>query len=177
MVFKGKWNFDWQVGYQLAKPLPLPKGTRLLAIAHYDNSPNNKYNPDPTKDDPLGRSELGRDAVRVPGPGGGREHRCGQGFHSVRAQPAAARQVGPDARNCDGSGEVVGKSSPRRTPRGFSSPGRSIFSRHSLHCYDLQHPMRTHAEAISIGVSGRSERRPSFKEGPCLRIIVNWSRC
>jgi hypothetical protein len=49
-VFKGKWNFDWQIGYQLAKPLPLPKGTRILTIAHYDNSANNKYNPDPNKD-------------------------------------------------------------------------------------------------------------------------------
>jgi hypothetical protein len=48
-IFKGVWNFDWQVGYQLAKPMPLPKGTRLVAIAHYDNSPNNKFNPDPTK--------------------------------------------------------------------------------------------------------------------------------
>ena len=49
-IFKGKWNFDWQVGYQLEKPLPMPKGTRLVAIAHYDNSLNNKYNPDPTKE-------------------------------------------------------------------------------------------------------------------------------
>jgi hypothetical protein len=48
-VFKGKWNFDWQIGYQLEKPLPLPKGTRMVAIAHYDNSANNKYNPDPDK--------------------------------------------------------------------------------------------------------------------------------
>ena len=48
-VFKGPWNFDWQMGYQLAKPLPVPKGTKIMAIAHYDNSPNNKYNPDPTK--------------------------------------------------------------------------------------------------------------------------------
>ena len=49
-VFKGKWNFDWQVGYQLEKPLVMPKGTRIVAIAHYDNSANNKFNPDPTKD-------------------------------------------------------------------------------------------------------------------------------
>ncbi len=48
-VFKGEWNFDWQIGYQLEKPLPLPKGTRVVAIAHYDNSANNKYNPDPNK--------------------------------------------------------------------------------------------------------------------------------
>jgi hypothetical protein len=49
-IFKGKWNFDWQVGYQLEKPLSLPKGTRLVAIAHYDNSLNNRYNPDATKE-------------------------------------------------------------------------------------------------------------------------------
>src|SRR5712692_6002399 len=50
VVFKGKWNFDWQIGYQLVKPLVLPKGTRILAVAHYDNSANNKFNPDPAKD-------------------------------------------------------------------------------------------------------------------------------
>jgi hypothetical protein len=48
-IFKGAWNFDWQIGYQLEKPMALPKGTRLLAIAHYDNSINNKFNPDPNK--------------------------------------------------------------------------------------------------------------------------------
>jgi hypothetical protein len=48
-VFKGKWDFNWQIGYQFAKPIPVPKGTRMLAIAHYDNSINNKFNPDPTK--------------------------------------------------------------------------------------------------------------------------------
>jgi hypothetical protein len=48
-IFKGKWNFDWQIGYELEKPLQMPKGTRIIAIAHYDNSLNNKYNPDPNK--------------------------------------------------------------------------------------------------------------------------------
>jgi hypothetical protein len=50
VVFKGRWNFDWQVGYQLEKPIVMPQGTRVVAIAHYDNSLNNKYNPDPTKE-------------------------------------------------------------------------------------------------------------------------------
>ncbi len=49
-VFKGKFNFDWQLGYDLAEPIVLPAGTKILGIAHYDNSPNNKFNPDPTKE-------------------------------------------------------------------------------------------------------------------------------
>jgi hypothetical protein len=28
----------------------LPKGTRIDCVAHFDNSPNNKFNPDPSKD-------------------------------------------------------------------------------------------------------------------------------
>ena len=50
VVFKGKWDFDWQLGYDLKEPLVLPKGTRILTIVHYDNSPNNKFNPDPAKE-------------------------------------------------------------------------------------------------------------------------------
>jgi hypothetical protein len=49
-VFKGKFDFEWQLGYDLAQPIPVPKGTRVIGIAHFDNSPNNKYNPDPTKE-------------------------------------------------------------------------------------------------------------------------------
>ncbi|MBV8728570.1 MAG: thiol-disulfide isomerase, partial [Acidobacteriia bacterium] len=32
-----------------AQPLKIPKGTRLLVTAHYDNSVNNKFNPDPNR--------------------------------------------------------------------------------------------------------------------------------
>jgi hypothetical protein len=46
-VLKGKWNFEWQLGYEFAKPIVLPKGTRLVAISHFDNSSNNRFNPDP----------------------------------------------------------------------------------------------------------------------------------
>ena len=49
-VFKGKWDFNWQVGYELAKPLVLPRGTRLIGISHFDNSANNAFNPDPAKE-------------------------------------------------------------------------------------------------------------------------------
>jgi hypothetical protein len=45
-----KYDFNWQITYQLAQPRVFPKGTRIEVIAHYDNSPQNKFNPDPTKD-------------------------------------------------------------------------------------------------------------------------------
>jgi hypothetical protein len=45
-----KYNFDWQLDYELKKPLFLPKGARLDCVAHFDNSARNKFNPDPTKD-------------------------------------------------------------------------------------------------------------------------------
>jgi mono/diheme cytochrome c family protein len=46
-LFKAKFDFDWQLGYNFAKPIPLPKGTRVIGISHFDNSANNKFNPDP----------------------------------------------------------------------------------------------------------------------------------
>jgi hypothetical protein len=36
--------------YYLAQPKLLPKGTVIECIAHYDNSVNNPYNPDPKSD-------------------------------------------------------------------------------------------------------------------------------
>ena len=44
-----RYDFNWQLGYDLAEPIKLPKGTKMVVIAHYDNSPNNKSNPDPNK--------------------------------------------------------------------------------------------------------------------------------
>jgi mono/diheme cytochrome c family protein len=45
-----KYDFNWQITYQLAQPKLLPKGTKVEVIAHYDNSTANKFNPDPSKD-------------------------------------------------------------------------------------------------------------------------------
>ena len=43
------YNFHWQITYRTARAIYLPKGTRVSIIAHFDNSANNKLNPDPTK--------------------------------------------------------------------------------------------------------------------------------
>lgn len=41
------YNFFWQLSYRLATPLPLKKGTKLQAVATFDNSRGNPHNPDP----------------------------------------------------------------------------------------------------------------------------------
>ena len=45
-----KYDFNWQTDYVFAQPLKLPKGTKIRAVAHYDNSAANKSNPDPKVD-------------------------------------------------------------------------------------------------------------------------------
>jgi hypothetical protein len=44
-----KYNWRWQLWYDLAEPLKLPKDTKLECTEHFDNSPNNRENPDSTK--------------------------------------------------------------------------------------------------------------------------------
>jgi mono/diheme cytochrome c family protein len=45
-----KYDFGWQTGYTFQTPMRLSKGSRLECTAYFDNSSNNKFNPDPTKD-------------------------------------------------------------------------------------------------------------------------------
>ncbi len=45
-----KYDFNWQLTYELVRPKLIPAGTRMEVIAHYDNSANNKFNPDPSKE-------------------------------------------------------------------------------------------------------------------------------
>jgi hypothetical protein len=45
-----KYDFNWQTYYEFARPLLAPKGARLEATAYYDNSANNRSNPDPKVD-------------------------------------------------------------------------------------------------------------------------------
>ncbi len=45
-----KYDFGWQTGYIFQTPMNVSKGSRLECTAYFDNSTNNKFNPDPTKD-------------------------------------------------------------------------------------------------------------------------------
>ena len=45
-----KYDFNWQLGYFVKQPVAVPKGSRIECVAHYDNSANNRYNPDPTRE-------------------------------------------------------------------------------------------------------------------------------
>ena len=49
LLWVPKFSFNWQTMYYLKKPVLLPKGTKMIVTAHFDNSDKNKYNPDPTK--------------------------------------------------------------------------------------------------------------------------------
>lgn len=42
-----RYDFNWQIQYELAEPILMPKGSVLECIAHYDNSSGNPANPDP----------------------------------------------------------------------------------------------------------------------------------
>jgi thiol-disulfide isomerase/thioredoxin/mono/diheme cytochrome c family protein len=42
-----RWDFNWQNVYRFQEPLKVPKGTKIHSVAHWDNSTNNPYNPDP----------------------------------------------------------------------------------------------------------------------------------
>jgi len=48
-LLRVNYHFHWQMSYQLTQPLFLKAGTRLQAVAWYDNSEDNPHNPDPNK--------------------------------------------------------------------------------------------------------------------------------
>jgi hypothetical protein len=47
VLFVPRWDFNWQIWYDTV--IKVPKGTKLHVSAHFDNSPNNKFNPNPNK--------------------------------------------------------------------------------------------------------------------------------
>jgi mono/diheme cytochrome c family protein len=49
LLWVSNFNFNWQATYYLKTPIPIPKGTKAIITAHFDNSAKNNYNPDPNK--------------------------------------------------------------------------------------------------------------------------------
>jgi hypothetical protein len=49
LLWVPKFSFNWQTMYYLKKPVSIPKGTKFIVTAHFDNSDKNKYNPDAAK--------------------------------------------------------------------------------------------------------------------------------
>jgi peroxiredoxin len=49
-----RWDFNWQYQYELAEPLTIPKGSKLVVEAHWDNSANNPNNIFPLVDATFG---------------------------------------------------------------------------------------------------------------------------
>jgi len=45
-----RYDFNWQITYQLKEAKRMPKGTEIEVVAHFDNSLYKKISPDPTKD-------------------------------------------------------------------------------------------------------------------------------
>src|SRR5499425_3124902 len=45
-----RFDFNWQLHYELTEPLKIPAGCKLVSLAHYDNSIKNRYNPAPDKE-------------------------------------------------------------------------------------------------------------------------------
>ena len=45
-----KYDFRWQLAYELETPLKLPAGSKLIVTAHYDNSLKKEHNPAPQKE-------------------------------------------------------------------------------------------------------------------------------
>jgi peroxiredoxin len=77
-----KYDFNWQLGYQYAEPLKMPKGTTLACTAHFDNSTNNPSNPDPSKVVTFGDQTWD-------------EMMIGWFYYAVRNRPVVATTAGP----------------------------------------------------------------------------------
>jgi peroxiredoxin len=111
-----RYDFNWQTTYYLAEARPIPAGTLMHAVAHYDNSPANLNNPDPQAvvrwgDQTWEEMMLGYFDIAVP----------------RRASPDEDDEAGPAARleqtleqlDADGNGRLQRSEVPARLHRLF----------------------------------------------------------
>lgn len=49
LLYVPKYDFNWQIYYELQTPRKIPAGSKVTVTTLFDNSPKNKYNPAPEK--------------------------------------------------------------------------------------------------------------------------------
>jgi hypothetical protein len=64
VALESKYSFQWQLGYELNKPIHVTKGTRMTVTAHHDNSANNPANPESRQ--PVGWGDLTNQEMMLP---------------------------------------------------------------------------------------------------------------
>jgi hypothetical protein len=47
LLRQAKFEHGWQINHELAEPLKMPAGSKVVAYGHYDNSTDNRFNPAP----------------------------------------------------------------------------------------------------------------------------------
>jgi len=52
------YNYNWQLAYTLVEPKFMPAGTQITAVGAFDNSAQNKMNPDPSRSVPWGLQSM-----------------------------------------------------------------------------------------------------------------------
>ncbi len=50
VLYNDRFDYNWQIGYEPAEPIQLPKGSQLYVVGHHDNSAGNRFNPNPDTD-------------------------------------------------------------------------------------------------------------------------------
>ena len=48
-VLSARFDFNWQLGYEVKTPIKVPKNTKMIVTAHHDNSANNPLHPAPNQ--------------------------------------------------------------------------------------------------------------------------------
>ncbi|HEV2474410.1 MAG TPA: hypothetical protein VGS41_17165, partial [Chthonomonadales bacterium] len=90
LVWIKNWDFNWQASYYFKTPIPLPKGSVVKLVAHYDNSSDNLRNPNRLHLKTVGWGEQTTDEMCICFITGTLDN---QHLAAKQRSPASARQI------------------------------------------------------------------------------------
>jgi len=127
------YDFGWQLTYRLASPKSLPRGTVVHATARYDNSADNRNNPDPNAtvregDQTWEEMMVGNFEIMFPATASA----AGRG----RDASASSSRGRPDAGRTDVADKSVGKAGPPQIRLGSGSAKATLGPLESEHVND-----------------------------------------